>query len=63
MGRIFPLLSATEPLDGYYKSKPEINKICERLRMREGKKGFFNMSKILRDPILKDLSKIKTKLK
>ena len=31
--------------------------------MRERKKAFFNISKILRDPILKDLSKIETKLK
>ena len=62
MGRIFPLLSPTVLLDGYHKSKPGINKICERLRMRE-KEGFFNISKILRDPILKDLRKIKTKLK
>ena len=62
MGRIFPLLSSTVLVDGYYKIKTEINKICDRLRMRE-KEGFLNISKILRDPILKDLRTIKTKLK
>lgn len=37
---MFPPLSPTVPLGGCYKSKPEINKICERLRMREEKRIF-----------------------
>ena len=59
MERVDPLLSLPAMLlAGYYKSKSEINKIYERIRMRQ-KKLFFSIAKILGDSILKYLKEDK----
>lgn len=59
MGRICLLLSLPAMLlAGYYKSKSEINKIHERLRMGQ-EKNIFNAAKILGDAMLKALKEDK----